>query len=260
MLIRLQKIIAQAGISSRRKAEDLIRSGLVTVNGQLIRELGSKADPNKDHIKVKGRLLRIRQPLTYLIWNKPRGVVTTLSDPQGRPTVKDYLHGVKSRVFPVGRLDYDSEGLLLLTNDGELAHSLIHPKFEIPRTYWVKITGKITQEDLKKLRSGGSSPNGRYAPCGVEPMGLTANHSWIEMTLYEGQKREIRRMMDKIDHPVLKLKRVRLASLNLGSLSPGQIRYLTSKEVRSLQSYLSGEGRTTKSRGRNLTQTSKRKS
>src|SRR3972149_6336567 len=154
MLVRLQKIIAQAGVASRRAAEELIRAGAVTVNGKIVRELGTKADPQKDHIKVKGRLVQSKEPLTYLMLHKPKGVVTTLSDPQGRPIISDFLRGVKARVFPVGRLDYDSEGLLFLTNDGELAHALTHPRYGVPKTYQVKVKGVLTDEGLAKLQAG----------------------------------------------------------------------------------------------------------
>jgi 23S rRNA pseudouridine2605 synthase len=241
-LVRLQKIIAEAGIASRRKAEEFILSGLVKVNGQVIRKLGSKADPKKDHIKVKGRLIRMQQPLTYIIFNKPKGVVTTLIDPQGRPTVKDFIRSVKTRVYPVGRLDYDSEGLLFLTNDGHLAHHMIHPQYKIPRSYLVKVKGVVSDQNLKKLREGLSLPSTQYAPCRVEKIRKTLNHSWLEMILYEGQKREIRRMMDKINHPVLKLKRTRLATLKIGDLSPGSYRHLTPVEVQSLRVFILGRG------------------
>ena len=235
MLVRLQKIIAQAGVSSRRKAEELILSGSVTLNGRVIRQLGSKADPKKDHIKVKGRLIHIQQPLTYLILNKPKGVVTTLIDPQGRPTVRDFIRGVKTRVYPAGRLDYDSEGLLFLTNDGQLAQAIIHPRHEVPRTYLVKVKGVVSEQNLKKLRAGLSLPSTKFSRCLLEKIRKTPNHSWLEMTLYEGQKHQIRRMMDKINHPVLKLKRTRLATLELGNLLPGKYRHLTPLEIQSLR-------------------------
>jgi 23S rRNA pseudouridine2605 synthase len=259
MLIRLQKIIAQAGVTSRRKAEELILSGSVTVNGRIIRKLGSKADPKKDHIKVKGHLIRTQQPLTYLIFNKPKGVVTTLIDPQGRPTVMDFIDGIKTRVYPVGRLDYDSEGLLFLTNDGQLAQELIHPRYEIPRTYLVKVKGVVSEQNLKKLREGMSFTATRYAPCRVEKIRKTPNHSWLEMTLYEGQKREIRRMMDKINHPVLKLKRTRLATLKLGDLSPGRYRRLTSEEIRSLRVFTLGRRSIPRKKEENIYRTALRK-
>jgi len=242
MLVRLQKIIAQAGVASRRAAEELIRAGAVTVNGKIVRELGTKADPQKDHIKVRGRLVQSKEPLTYLMLHKPKGVVTTLSDPQGRPIISDFLRGVKARVYPVGRLDYDSEGLLFLTNDGELAHAVTHPRYGVPKTYQVKVKGVLTDEGLAKLQAGVTLPDGKKAVGRVEKIRKMAANSWLEITLHEGQKRQIRRMMEEIGHPVLKLKRVRLATLELGDLPPGRYRYLTPEEIQSLAVQLEAEG------------------
>ncbi|HEY4485127.1 MAG TPA: pseudouridine synthase, partial [Nitrospiria bacterium] len=211
MLERLQKIISRAGITSRRKAEELMLSGAVTVNGKVARELGQKADAEKDHIKVNGKLINPRQPKVYLMLNKPRGVVTTLSDPQGRTTVLDFLGGVRARVFPVGRLDYDSEGLLILTNDGDLAQRLIHPRFELPKTYEVKVKGALEDEELRRLAQGVSLPDGRTMPCRVRKLTKTDMNSWIEMTIREGRNRQVRRMLEKLDRFVLKLKRTRMA-------------------------------------------------
>jgi 23S rRNA pseudouridine2605 synthase len=238
MLMRLQKIIAQAGIASRRKAEELITAGAVTLNGKVVKELGTKADPQKDHIKVGGRLIRFIHPPTYLLFHKPKGVVTTLSDPQGRPTVSDFLRGVKARVYPVGRLDYDSEGLLLLTNDGELAHALMHPRYEMPKTYEVKVKGVLTDEEIGQLTEGVPLPGGRLSAFRVEKMRKTEANSWLRVTLQEGKKRQIRRMMEKVGHPVLKLIRIRLATLELGDLAPGRYRHLTKQELQSLRSYI----------------------
>jgi 23S rRNA pseudouridine2605 synthase len=238
MQIRLQKIIAQAGISSRRKAEDLIRTGAVTVNGKTVCELGSKADPDKDHIKVNGKLITNTDPKVYILLHKPKGVVTTLSDPQGRPTVNDLLRGMRVRVFPVGRLDYDSEGLLLLTNNGAMAHLLMHPRYEVPKTYLVKIKGILTDEEISKLRKGFTLPGGRMAHCKIEKHRKAAANSWVQVVLYEGQKRQIRRMMEKLDHTVVKLKRVRLATLELGDLAPGKYRHLLPEELKSLKEFI----------------------
>ena len=238
MLIRLQKIIADAGIASRRRAEELIREGLVTVNGRTVREMGSKADPRKDHIKVNGHLIPSEPPSTYLILHKPKSVMTTLSDPHGRPTVKDFLGGVKTRVFPVGRLDYDSEGLLFLTNDGDLAFRMMHPRHEIPRTYLVKVKGVLTDAQLAALRKGVALPGGRARSCRVEKIQKTAANSWVEVVLFEGQNRQVRKMMEKLGHMVLKLKRVRYGSLELGDLPAGKYRHLTETELALLKSYL----------------------
>ncbi|MCI0528805.1 MAG: rRNA pseudouridine synthase [Nitrospira sp.] len=233
---RLQKIIARAGITSRRKAEELILEGRVKVNGRVVTELGSKADAEQDHIKVDGKLIHLKQPQTYLMLNKPRGYVTTLSDPEGRLTVMDLLKGVRQRVFPVGRLDYDTEGLLLLTNDGNLAHGLMHPSYEVPKTYLAKVKGVLKDEEIKKLEKGVPLLDGKTAPCTIKKIRKTQENSWLEVTLHEGKKRQVRRMLEKINHPVLKLKRIRYAFLGLAGLLPGQYRHLSSQEVKRLKS------------------------
>jgi pseudouridine synthase len=233
---RLQKIIARAGITSRRKAEELILQGRVKVNGQVVTELGSKADPERDHVKVDGKLIHFRQPQAYLILNKPRGYVTTLADPEGRPTVLDLLKGVRQRVFPIGRLDYDTEGLLLLTNDGDLAHVLMHPSYEVPKTYLAKVKGVLSDEEIKKLEKGVPLPGGKIAPCSIKKIRKTQENSWLEVTLHEGKKRQVRRMLERVGHPVLKLKRIRYAFLNLAGLLPGQYRHLSPQEVKRLKS------------------------
>jgi 23S rRNA pseudouridine2605 synthase len=224
-----------AGIASRRKAEVLMRAGAVTVNGRVVRELGSKADPEQDHIKVSGKLINPKQAKVYLMLNKPREVVTTLSDPLGRMTVKALLRGVRARVYPVGRLDYDSEGLLLLTNDGELVQKLLHPSFEVPKTYEVKVKGVLTDEEIREMSRGVVLSEGRTLPCQIRKIKKTEKNSWLEMTIHEGRNRQIRRMLEKIDHPVLKLKRIRMATLVLDDLPIGRYRYLAAQEIRSLK-------------------------
>ncbi len=231
---RLQKILSEMGVTSRRKAEALILEGRVTVNGQ-VATLGMKADPLKDHIKVDGKLLTKIEPKVYLIFNKPKNVLTSLYDPQGRPTIKDFLKGIKYRVFPVGRLDFDSEGLILLTNDGELAHAMLHPSKAVPKTYLVKIKGIIGEEAIKKLQLGIKLEEGTTAPATVKQIKRTDNNSWIEITIYEGKKRQIRRMLKKIGHMVLKLKRIRINGINLGTLKVGTFRYLNPKEVEKIR-------------------------
>ncbi|NCO67182.1 MAG: pseudouridine synthase [Nitrospirae bacterium CG_4_10_14_0_8_um_filter_41_23] len=226
---RLQKILSEMGITSRRKAEDLIFEGRVTVNGR-IATIGTKADPVKDHIKVDGKLLIRPEPKVYIMFNKPKNVVTSLHDPEGRPTVKDFLKGVKYRVFPVGRLDYDSEGLLLLTNDGDFAHAVLHPSKKISKTYLVKVKGILDEEEIEKLKSGVRLRDGMTLPAKVKKIKRTENNSWLEMTIYEGKKRQIRRMLEKTGHDVLKLKRIRVDGLELGKLEPGTFRYLTPEE------------------------------
>ena len=238
-LERLQKIIAAAGIASRRKAEELIASGRVQVNGQTVTELGSKADPDIDHVRVNGRLLHGAQRHVYLLLNKPKGYVTTMSDPEKRPTVMDLIRGVKGRVYPVGRLDYASEGLLLLTNDGELAHRLMKASSHVPKTYVVKVAGTPKEEAISKLRAGVSiaTDDGkrvRTSPAQVRVVKEAAN-PWYEITLIEGRNRQIRRMFEAVGHHVEKIKRVRYGPLTL-DVPPGEFRPLTLKEVKGLKS------------------------
>jgi 23S rRNA pseudouridine2605 synthase len=236
---RLQKIIAAAGIASRRKAEQLITGGLVSVNGQVVTELGSKADAETDHIRVNGKLLHGAERHVYLLLNKPKGYVTTLRDPEGRPTVMDLLHGLGARVYPVGRLDYASEGLLLLTNDGEFANYLMKAASHVPKTYMVKVAGQPTVEGLARLRAGLfiASPNGRRVKTSPAKIRLLreAGNPWYEITLLEGRNRQIRRMFEAIGHHVEKIKRVRYGGLEL-DVHPGKFRRLTPQEVTGLKS------------------------
>lgn len=232
--MRLQKILAQMGIASRRKAEELILEGRVTVNGK-VAELGMKADPLVDHIKVDGKLLLRPEPKVYYLMNKPPRVVTTLYDPQGRPTVKDFIKRIPYRIYPVGRLDYNSEGLLLLTNDGELANAILHPSKAIPKTYIVKVKGHPNEQELQRLRQGIRLEDGMTAPAKVSLIKYAEANSWIEITIHEGKKRQVRRMFERIGHSVIKLKRIAINGLRLGSLKPGEIRQLTKEELLSLK-------------------------
>ncbi len=253
---RLQKIIAAAGVASRRKAEELISRGLVSVNGQTVTELGSKADPERDRIKVNGKVLSGPERHIYLLLHKPKGYVTTVTDPEGRPTVLDLLRGIGARVYPVGRLDYLSEGLLLLTNDGVLAQNLTHASSHVPKTYLVKVSGKPTDEQIERLRGGIRLPAKRSplkAPAGNAPKPASRRRSeavqtaparikllreaanpWYEVTLVEGRNRQIRRMFEEIGHHVEKIKRVRYGALEL-NVEPGKFRHLTAKEVGQLK-------------------------
>lgn len=231
---RIQKILALMGIASRRKAEEFIIEGRVTVNGKPA-VLGMKADTETDHIKVDGKLLTKAEPKVYLMFNKPAGVVTSLSDPEGRPTVKDFLKGIKYRVFPVGRLDYDSEGLLLMTNDGDFAHSVLHPSKKIPKTYAVKVKGIIDEGALEKLRRGIKLEDGLTAPAKAKKVRQAENNSWIEITIYEGRKRQVRRMLEKVGYPVIKLRRTGIDGLRLGDLKPGEMRRLIIEEIKRLK-------------------------
>jgi 23S rRNA pseudouridine2605 synthase len=232
---RIQKIISAAGITSRRAAEQLILDGRVRVNGQVVTELGTKADAAKDHIKVDGKLINPRQPLSYIMLNKPAGYVTTMSDPEGRPTVQHLLKGVKVRVYPVGRLDYNTEGLLLLTNDGDFAHLITHPSHEFPKTYRAKVKGALEDHQIEQLEKGIYLDDGRTAPAKLKKISKEEANSWLEITIHEGRKRQVRRMFDRVGHSVIKLKRVRTGNLHLGDLPEGSFRYLTPDEVSALK-------------------------
>jgi len=236
MIERLQKVIAKAGIASRRHAEKMILDGRVQVNGAIVTQLGTKVDISKDHIKVNGKRIQPEPYKIYLLLNKPKGYITSVHDPEGRPTVMDLIPDVKERVYPVGRLDYDSEGLLLLTNDGDLVGALMHPRSGIDKTYWVKVKGHLTEEKIKKVAQGGISlPGGKSAPARIRPLRKTSEHDWVEIIMHEGRRRQIRLMIEKIGHDVLKLKRVGYAFLELGDLAPGEYRRLTPAEVKRLK-------------------------
>lgn len=234
-LERIQKILARAGIASRRQAEQMILEGRVMVNGQIIHQLGFKADVLRDYIKVDGkRLLKPEPPVTYLL-HKPRGYVSTVRDPAGRPTVMDLLKGVKWRVYPLGRLDFDAEGLLLLTNDGDLAYALSHPKFSIPRTYWVKVEGFPDSLALNRLRRGIKLEDGEAKALSVRVLRQTEKHSWAEIVVGEGRNHLVKRMFLAIGHPVLKLKRIGFGPIRLGDLPIGQYRPLRHEELEKLK-------------------------
>src|SRR6201993_5090525 len=228
---RLQKIIARAGIASRRHAEDLIRSGMVTVNGRTVTELGSKADETTDHIKVSGKLLRPEHDRVYLLLNKPPEVVSTMSDPEGRRSLQDLLHGVPVRVFPVGRLEYHSMGLVFLTNDGELANRMLKAH-RLRQTYLMKLQSLLTFEEIEQLaRATGAHitrVKGKESP-------------WYEVTLTEARRDALRNRLFQTGHPVEKIKRIRLGSLELGSLQAGEHRTLSSEEIASLSRAIEGK-------------------
>ena len=241
-LPKVQKILSETGVASRRKAEELIREGRVTVNGRTA-QIGDRADPSRDHIKVDDRRISLPPSKIYILVHKPKSVVTTLDDPEGRKTVLDLLPTGSRRLFPVGRLDYDAEGLLLLTDDGDLAHRLSHPSFHIPRTYRVKVQGKPSPAEILRLSRGVHLEDGRTAPCSIDPLKETEENSWLEMILYEGRNRQVKRMWEKIGYPVLKLKRVGFAGLSLGRLQPGQYRTLRPAEVHRLKKMTSANSR-----------------
>jgi 23S rRNA pseudouridine2605 synthase len=233
--VRLQKILSQAGISSRRAAETMIRQGRISVNGRVVKELGTRADPNRDKIAIDGRPLHTAQTVVYLALNKPTGVVTTLSDPEGRPTVRDLLGRVRQRVFPVGRLDFHSAGLLLLTNDGELAQRLTHPRYGVRKTYRVKVKGKVTPEQIERLSKGVALRDGVSAPAQVRIVDAAERKTWLEITLAEGKNRQVRRMCEAVGLPVEKLSRIAFGPLKLRKLETGAVRPLTEGEVRKLR-------------------------
>lgn len=232
--LRLQKAIALSGISSRRRAECLIKEGRVRVNGEIITRMGTCVDLNSDIIEVDGHRIFPERRRLYIMLNKPRFCVTTLRDPQGRPTVARFVSNLPSRVFPVGRLDWDAEGLLLLTNDGFLAHRLSHPSFGVKKTYVVVMEGYLAQRDLDRLRKGVVLEEGRTAPAEVRLLRYLSGTSLVEIGLHQGWKRQIKRMGAKIGHPVLRIKRIGYGSLSLGRLPPGRWRWLTRAEVKAL--------------------------
>jgi 23S rRNA pseudouridine2605 synthase len=237
-LERLQKIIAASGVASRRKAEELIAAHRVTLNGEVVTELGTKADPDRDKISVDGTPLPGREQFLYFALHKPKGYVTTVDDPQGRPTVMDLIKGVRERVYPVGRLDYASEGLLLMTNDGALAQKLTKAGSHVPKTYLVKISGRPDEKALTRLRAGVTIEleGGRRVKTSPASIRLAedAANPWYEVVLIEGRNRQIRRMFDRVGYHVEKIRRVKLGALSL-DVPPGKFRPLTRKEVEELR-------------------------
>ncbi len=232
---RLQKVLSHAGICSRRKAEELIAAGQVRVNGKVIRELGSEADPVSDRIEVAGERIRPERK-RYFLFYKPDNVITSVTDPQGRRTVMDYFRNIRERIFPVGRLDYHSEGLLLMTNDGELDNILTHPKHEVKKVYEVTVRGKYSLKLADKMSKGVRIDSGVTAPCEIEVLGYDKekNKTQVRMTLHEGKNREIRKMMAAFHYPVFGLKRVQYSFLTLSGVSRGEYRRLSLEEVKKL--------------------------
>jgi 23S rRNA pseudouridine2605 synthase len=235
MLERLQKILSRAGVASRREAEGMITAGRVAVNGAVVTELGSKADPDRDRITLDGRPVRLAEERLYILLNKPAGYVTTMKDPQGRPIVTSLLKGVKERVFPVGRLDYNTEGLLLLTSDGEWANTLAHPRHEVDKEYLVRVRGAVSPEQVRRLAEGVELEEGRTAPGRVQVVRESENNTWLSVTIHEGRYRQVRRMCEAVSLSVVRLKRVRYGSLELGMLRTGEHRFLTAEEVARLR-------------------------
>lgn len=228
---RLQKILSQAGVASRRESETIIQQGRVAVNGVVVTELGTKADPDQDSITVDGKELIISEKRVYILLYKPVGYMTTMKDPEGRPIVTDLLKGVKERVYPIGRLDYNTEGLLLLTNDGALANLLMHPSHEVDKGYLVRVSGKVSESQMEKLAKGVMLEDGMTAPAKVLPVSESENNSWISITIHEGRYRQVRRMCEAVGLSVVRLKRSRYDFLEIGDLKPGEFRFLSPEEV-----------------------------
>lgn len=251
---RLQKILSQAGIASRRASEQLMLDGRVTVNGVPIRELGTKADPASDDIRVDGRRVKVVENHRYLLLNKPRGYVTTRSDPQRRPTVIDLLRGVREYVYPVGRLDFDSEGLLLLTNDGDLAAKLTHPRHGIARVYEARVLGVPDERDIERLSRGIVIDGRRTQAADIRmlPHKRDAGESTLVVTIREGRNRQVRNMCDAIGHPVSRLTRIAIGPLRDATLKPGRWRELSSEEIKRLRA--AADAPTPGHRGRTKTQ------
>jgi len=231
---RLQKIISAAGVASRRHAEKLITAGRVSVNNVVVTELGIKADAQKDIIRIDGTTISVEKTMLYIALNKPAGYITTLDDPQKRPTVVDLLRDVPERVYPVGRLDYDSSGLLLLTNDGDFAQKMQHPRFQTPKVYRVKIQGRLNKEELKQLSRGVKLPDGIFKPENMQIEKFNDKSCWIRLTLREGKNRIIRRGFENAGHRVARLVREAIGSLTLEGLKEGAWRHLTNKEINQL--------------------------
>lgn len=233
--MRLQKFLARAGVASRRGSEDLMTAGRVSVNDTVVTELGAKVDPRTDSVKVDGREVRLADAPTYLMLNKPTGVVTTMSDPQQRPTVATLVpRDEHPGLFPVGRLDFNTTGLLLFTTDGELAHRLLHPRWKVPKTYLATVDGWPDENDIASLRRGVELDDGVTAPADARTLERLHGSSVVEITITEGRKRQVRRMFSAVSHPVISLHRMRFGPLELGDLSSGAWRQLGPEEVESL--------------------------
>ena len=232
---RLQKILSEVGITSRRKAEKLILQGRVSVNGRVVIELGTKAVLGKDEICLDGKAIKAETEKVVVALFKPRNCVTTLHDPQGRPTVADLVQSISLRVYPVGRLDFDAEGLLLMTNDGELAHRLQHPRYKVPKTYLVKIRGHPPADALVQLQQGISLEDGITAPAELHVLEDDNKATWLSLTLREGRNHQVKRMCAAVGCPVLKLRRTKIGPIDLGNLRPGRSRRLNPREMRALR-------------------------
>lgn len=232
---RLQKYLAHAGVASRRQCEEMILAGRVKVNGKVVKELGTKVTPGKDRVLVDGKPIQRREQKVYMMINKPRGYVSTVKDDKERKTVLELIPDVKERVYPVGRLDYDSEGLLLLTNDGELTYALTHPKHQVPKTYRVRVKGIPDEQKLDKLANGIELEDGITAPATVSLNHVLNGNALLEITIHEGKNRQVRRMCEAIGHPALRLVRIRIGPLELRKLPSGEVRTLSFTEINAIK-------------------------
>ncbi len=237
--VRLHKFIAQAGLTSRRTAERWILEGRVSVNGTVVTALGATVDPDHDDVRVDGRRVEPVRSREIILLHKPRFCLTTVSDPRGRPTVMDYLQGISERIYPVGRLDWDATGALLLTNDGELANRLMHPAYGVPKVYHVRVQGVPTAEQLSAWREGVRLTEGITAPAVVRLLRRVKASAWLEVTLHQGWYRQIKRMGEAVGLPVLTIHRTAYGPIRLGSLPVGRWRRLTDQEVRRLREAVS---------------------
>jgi 23S rRNA pseudouridine2605 synthase len=231
MTERLQKVMSEFGVASRRKCEEMIAEGKVKVNGCLITEPGCKVDKEKDIIEVEGRIIKNSDTRIYILLNKPTGYITSVKDQFGRPTVLDLLEGVSSRVFPIGRLDYDTEGLIILTNDGDLTYKITHPKHNIDKTYRALVKGRVDEEDIMTFSKGIAIEDYITTPASLRIIRQAKENSIIEITIHEGKNRQVRKMCAAIGHEVIQLQRTKIGEIGLDYLNPGQWRYLNKKEI-----------------------------
>lgn len=234
-MVRLQKFLANAGIASRRGAEKIIAEGRVSVNGEIVREMGVQIDENYDTVAVDGEEIKNVEKKMYIMLNKPYGFVTTVSDDKGRPTVMELVSDISARIYPVGRLDYDTEGLLLLTNDGDLTYKITHPKHDVSKTYVAEVSGNISMDTIVQLRRGVVIDGYKTSPAEVEVVGATQYGTKIEITIHEGRNRQVRKMFEELGCVVKKLKRIKEAGLTLGHLPVGKWRKLSESEVNMLK-------------------------
>jgi len=233
-LIRIQKLLALAGVASRRRSEELMLDGLVEINGEVVTRLGTKVDPARDLIRVDGKRLPPISEKVYLVLNKPRGVVSTMSDPEGRRTLQDLVADRPERLFHVGRLDTDTSGLIILTNDGDFAHRLAHPSYEVDKTYVAEVKGELFPRIVKQLREGVTLEDGAVTVSAARIVQATPSKSIVELTIHEGRNRIVRRLLDQVGHPVTRLTRTRIGPVKLGALKAGEMRELTVDELGEL--------------------------